>query len=833
MKSSLTFLLLLTLRLNSHAQDFEEKPLEREQQFHQQRKFADGSLPELWQQFVASRTKNLNKITSVPSAYWYNLGPDGMDSVTGRMTCHSFNPYNSQIILAGASSGGIWKSYNGGDTWQVLSDKLPSLWISAIAINPSDTNHILMGTGFYMGPSITLQPGIGVLESFDGGNTWNPNSFAYPFSAGVSVNRIIWDKTNLNNVYLATTNGLWVSRDMGMNWTSPLAGGISDLDLVTTSTNILYASVHSAGIYQSTDSANTWVQLTNGLPASSSVHRITLDVCDSFPQFIVASIINPTDFSVKGVYKTSDGGNFWSAMTGIPNFAGVTATVFLGWYVNMVDISPIDTNIIFLGSCKLFLTDNCGVTWAEKDYYPFFPTNGPYTGIVHPDIWDLGFQPDNPSIVYCFNDGGVNKSYDNGNYWLKKNKNLVTAQIYQLSSFRGDTVRIIAGLQDNGLHYLDNTGGNISWKLWGQSDGCSVAYDPNNPNKVYGDYPNGNHKKSSNVSAGIGASTNFNSGIVGINSNPFHFALAHHPTLSNILYTSNDTRIFKSTNGTSWTTAATISNIKSIEISENNPSTIYASAFAWSNINSHSFYISYDDGANWTPTTNSPGWRVTDIEADPNNYGTVYATQNSPFIANPHVYKSTDHGDTWTSVGSGLPDVPTNAITVNPYNSDVVYVATDLGVYISEDAGLSWNDYNDNLPQYIIMDMHYHKMDSTLRIGTLGRGVWKTKSIPSSFTGINTLSGNANAIVNIYPNPFTFNIFIELNVSKTSHFTISILNTLGQEIKLLHNGLLQNGKQTIQWSGNNSIGKNCSNETYYLEIKNKSIKRTYKIIKSN
>lgn len=195
-----------------------EIPLERELEFLNQRKFADGTLPELWEKFVQSRTQNLLKSTIVPLANWQSLGPDGLDSLTGTISCHAFNPANPQIMLVGSIAGGLWKTYNGGDSWQVLTDDLPSLRISAVAIDPSDTNHIIIGTGFYYNSSTTL-PGIGLLESFDGGSIWTPNTFTYPYVSSVAVSRIIWDKRNPMNVYLAASNGLWVSRDNGKSWT--------------------------------------------------------------------------------------------------------------------------------------------------------------------------------------------------------------------------------------------------------------------------------------------------------------------------------------------------------------------------------------------------------------------------------------------------------------------------------------------------------------------------------------------------------------------------------------------------------------------------------------
>lgn len=828
-----SFILLLSQSASSQTKGglFTENeiPLERELEFLNQRKFADGTLPELWEKFVQSRTQNLLKSTIVPLANWQSLGPDGLDSLTGTISCHAFNPANPQIMLVGSIAGGLWKTYNGGDSWQVLTDDLPSLRISAVAIDPSDTNHIIIGTGFYYNSSTTL-PGIGLLESFDGGSIWTPNTFTYPYVSSVAVSRIIWDKRNPMNVYLAASNGLWVSRDNGKSWTLKMTGLFSDLDIIHKSPNILYACKHSTGIYKSIDSAETWIPLTGSLP-TTSLHRITFTACDSFPDFMLCSIVDPVNYSLKGLYKSSNAGSSWTAMSGVPAYLCVS-TVCQGWYVNQLGISPVDTNIILLGGHQFWVTSNGGKTWIHKDYYTTPPT-GPHDGVTYVDQFDFGFDPISPSTVYAFNDGGIFKSINNGAYWQKKNKGLITALVYQISSCASDTTKIISASQDLGLHYLDNSSGNLNWKIWLAGDGTEVAYDPNNSNVVYGDAPYGTHKKNNNVGSGSISTVNFNSGIVGTNSIALHFVLTHHPTLSNVLYTANDSRIFKTTNATTWTTAATIPSIKSIEISKHTPTTIYAGSFMYSNISVYNFYISIDDGKTWNPTASSPGWRVTDIESDPNKYGTVFATRNSAFPGDPHVYKSTDNGNTWTPIATGLPDVSTNAITVNPYNSNIIYTATDLGIYISEDAGLSWNEYNDNIPPYYITDMHYHKLDSTLRIATMGRGVWKTKSIYTNVVDIKENKNDKFNHVKIFPNPANANVAISIEEEINEAIEVRILNSMGQEVKNIFKGKKSQQKYSFKWDGTNEVNAKVAIGTYFISVRIGDYKKSYKLIYTN
>lgn len=807
-----------------------DDPLSRLKEQNRSRAYSDGTLPNVWMEFKRIWKNNHQSQMSLAAPTWVNIGPDGLDSVTGRITCHTFYPGNEKSIIVGAASGGLWKSENGGDSWNVLNDRLPSLWVSSVSINPNDTNHILIGTGFYMGVSLSLQAGIGVLESFDGGLSWNENTLSFPFESGVSINKIIWDSNNPSNIFVATSIGLWSSVDKGKSWNVKMQGIVSDLDIIDTGKIILFASVHSKGIYKSTDYGDSWLKLKSGLPNEDEMDRINLDICKGHPSFIITSIIDPINWGVKGVYKTSNGGDTWEKLKATPDFQCIgnenNCQGWLGWYVNTVAVSPHDTNLLFLGGPKLYRSINGGKDWVQQDEYKTNFKQVP--GNVHADQWDIGFSKDNQSTVFLFNDGGVYRSDNKGAFWHKKNRGLITAQIYRIASSPIDPFKIVAGVQDNGLYYLNNFGGNLTWNRWVVGDGCSVTWDPNDTNIAYGNRLLGENFKLLNPWGTSTSVEKFNSGIVGQNTFPFHFVLTHHPIESNHLYTANDNYIFRSTDGSTWDIISNIPNVKAIAISKSNPSTVYASTYSFSG--SDAFYVSYDGGDNWDTTASTFGWGVTDVEADPNNYGTLYATRNSGVKGLSHVYKSINHGASWISIGKGLPDVSTNTITVNPFNSNTVYVGTDIGVYMSDDAGLTWTDFNNNLPPYIVMDMHFHGLDSTLRIGTLGRGVWKAKFVAQKNIVDDKSIEGSKVFISVNPNPSTGNFNIKLQPLTHDYYTISIQNELGQKVKSIYSGNLEKGNNEFIWDGKNSAGKTLPNGVYYIELSTKSYRKFSKII---
>ena len=826
MKRYSTLILLLLFSLLGFTQD---RPLEeegshrlREEAFNQLRELEDGSLPDLWQAFLESKSHNLNRSGSVPAANWTSLGPNTIEGLGGRITCHAFNPQNPKSILAGAAVGGVWKSTDGGESWSPLTDDLPSIRISAIAYHPKDSSKILLGTGNIIGPSFSLQPGVGVLISTDAGMSWNQTGFAYPLSSGIGVSRIIWDQRNPDNVYLGASNGLWLSRNGGVWWAQKLAGTITDLKIVRKDPSKLYAAVHSTGMFMSTDSADSWTQLTSGLPAQSNTHRVNFALCDSFPDFMMVSVVKPGTFGLAGLYKSSDGGQNWSIVFNPPNF--LCRFSCLGWYVNLVAISPSDTNHIILGGDQLKVTTDGGTNWQGRSYYST-PLGTDKTGLAYVDQWDIGYDPQDHATVYVFNDGGVQKSVDDGITWESKNQGLITGMFYRFGSFPGDSNLLVGGTQDHGLQYLDNTAGNIDWKQWYVGDGCAAMFDPNDPQTVYGDNLFGVHYRSDSVSGGLSETGFMNFGITGSNSIAFHFVTTHHPTQSNHLYTANDNHIFRSITGTFWEKVADIANVRAIAISPILPSTVYAASYngtAWN------FYVSQDDGENWS-THNSPGWRVTDVEPDPITYGRVYATRNSINSGVAHVYISDDHGLSWISAGAGLPDVSANCITVNPYHPNLVYAGTDLGVYVSEDSGMTFTEYNDNLPPYVVMDMHFHKLDSTLRIATLGRGVWKTKSFlsgPSTGIADELFSG-----LKVKVNPFRDQTSVQFSLARASQVEYYIVNPSGQRIASLFEGTLTAGSHELRWDGTNALGHRVASGMYYGILSSQGRKQSVKLVK--
>lgn len=743
----------------------------------------DGTMPDRWGEFQKARLRSLNSQKTAMTPNWVSQGPNSIDTLTGRLVCHAFHPGRPDTIYAGSTGGGLWRTTNAGGNWEVLADNLPSLRVSAIAFETGNPDHMLIGTGMHMGTSITLNVGVGVLESFDGGNTWNSNSFAYQLGAGVSVEKILWHKDDPARVCLAASNGVWVSTDTGATWTQKLFICANALVASHREPNTIYTTQRLGDIQKSTDFGQTWFPVTAGLPGQPVMFRTRLAICDSFPDYLIAGIVEPTNFSLQGVYRSRDGGDTWAQMTGVPLYPCQPnlPTSCQGWYNNTVAISPADTNVMFLGGVGFWRTDDGGATWTQHDYLSngFGGTNA---GLVYVDHFDLGFHPEDPETIYSFNDGGVQRSTDNGLWWERLSDDLVTALIYSTASSHQDTLTMVGGFQDHGVQWVDRAGGNQFWHRLTNNDGVQVAIDPTDDNVWYSCVLFGQNYKHVRVFGNV-SSFLINAGITTTTTTAFHEALTHDPVNSRTLYTSTDTDVYKTINGgTNWVSIAQLPWVRQIAVSPVNPDYVYLAAYDNS---TWQWYYSTDGGQNFTISLNSPGWRVTAIAPDPVHAGTVYATRNSAFANNPHVYKSINNGNTWTPVSVGLPDVGTYDIVVNPFNPDHVYIATDLGVYMSDDAGLSWMDFNGNIPAYQVNDIDFSKPDSTLRIATIGRGVWKARPEFTPITGLNAPAGSTSPTLQLSPNPAYESVDIRFDLPNEGVARLEMWNALGQRVRVV------------------------------------------------
>ena len=297
--------------------------------------------------YFEALSNNLRTTGAVPTAQWETLGPNSINGLGGRMISFAFHPTQPETIYAGSNSGGLWWTTNGGGNWAPLTDQLPSMSVSSVAINPYNTNEMMIGTGWPWGNSFTSQPGVGVLRSTDAGLTWQPTALQFPLSSGVGTYDLIWDYSDSSRVYLSTNVGLYRTDNLGLSWSNRFPSHCTSVVQHPSDPNTLFAAIRGDGIYKSTNRADTWTKLTNGLPPGAEMHQTNIAICRDYPDVMFALVTNPTAFRMRGLYKSSDGGTTWTDLFATPDVLCTfdTSPSCSGWLFGAVSVAPSDSKL--------------------------------------------------------------------------------------------------------------------------------------------------------------------------------------------------------------------------------------------------------------------------------------------------------------------------------------------------------------------------------------------------------------------------------------------------------------------------------------------------------
>lgn len=806
-------------------------PYLRERHFYDLRKDSRGelNLQRRWEIFEKIRRATLDRGGPAPAADWQPLGPNKMEGQGGRMISHAFEPGNSQVIWADSASGGLWLSENGGDSWQPMTDQIPSTGIGAVAVNPLNPNSLLIGTGEGFGQDYNFtRPGIGVFKSTDRGLLWQQTDFDYLPLARVSAFKIVWSHADTNTVWLGATNGIWKSSDAGLSWTMKFGDGTNQQNAICSdivqhpdSPDTLFAAITWSGIWRSTDGGENWSKLTGGLP-TTDIHFIKISLCKGQPNVLYAAMAGAqaSSFGLKGLYRSDDGGGTWVKIQNAPNAfcQPGSSTSCQGWYDNVVAVSPQDPDLVWLGGVTLWRSQNGGQSWVQRDRLTCPNCAEPPPCRTYVDQHDFAFDLEDPSTLYVFNDGGIAKSTDGGNCFEFKNEGLMTGQLNSIASGRSDPGTIISGTQDHGLQGIklsENT--ELAWDRWDFLDGTDVEVHGSNANILFGGWINGTYRRSNGGVHSLGSQ--ITNGINLSENGGFYWAnLAKHPQDHLTLLGATRQKLYKTTNGgLAWMPVATITGPYVFEFDQVDPNFAYAAA--WDNSGAFSCWKSANSGDIWAQTANAPGWRVTSLKSSSLQAGLLYACRNSINPDQPHIYKSVDFGETWTPIQGDLPDLPVSAVAVHHFVPGVVFAATDLGVFITCDDGETWTEYNDKLPVSFATDVEFNPVDTTLRLSTYGRGAWLTKAwMPEPSATGEANNGRDFGIKSISPNPAGEAVRLVYFLEKTAEVRLEVVNALGQKVATLFSGKQAPGSHESMWKGLTVNGLRAQAGVYFVRL---------------
>ena len=674
------------------------KPFKRWENYWKNFVKEDGTLPtkqELWDTWLDKNQKKNSRSVLLDNSNWLPLGPfthintGSWSSGQGRVNSIIVDPNNSTTYYSGAPAGGIWKSTDSGSTWTVLTDDLPQIGVSGIAIDYANANIIYIATGDDdAGDSYS----VGVFKSIDGGLTWNATGLN-PGNSPYSMNDIYIHPTNSNILWVATSSGVYRTTDAGINWTNTLSGNIKDIKIKPGDPNVVYA-VSQSTFYTSLDGGITFSSSGSGLPTSSG--RLVIDVTPSNPN-VVYVLSATTGYGFQGLYKSTNSGiSFSTAAT-----SGTVGDIFestQAWFDMALAVSDSDENEIYTGVLNVWKSTNGGTTMTKVNNWSS-PTQPSYT---HADIHLLRFYN---GELFAGTDGGFYKSADGGSNFTDLTAGMQISQFYKIAVSKQSSEKMVGGLQDNGGHALNNN----QWQNYYGADGMDTAIDPNNSDLFYGFIQQGgglyiSDDAGASVTASVGGPETGN-WVTPLVANKEGEIYAGYSSL------------YKLCGSFQAISPSFGSNIDFMEIDDINPDNIYVAI-------NNSLRKSTDKGASFT-SVESFGSNITSIEVHNSNSDIVYVTTSGS--SNGKVYRSDDGGLNFTDMTGSLPSVTKNIIKHQDFHSqNPLFLGTSLGVYRYDDSSKVWEAFDNGLPNVSVTDLEINYNDSNITAATYGRGIWQS-----------------------------------------------------------------------------------------------------------
>ncbi len=688
------------------------------------------------------------------SMEWRSIGPYR----GGRSCAVTGVPGNPNLFYFGATGGGIWKTTDGGRSWANISDGYFGGSIGSIAVAPSDHNVLYVGGGEKTVRG-NVSFGYGAWKSVDAGRTWE--HIGLDKSRHISRIRIHPDNPDIvyaavmGNLFAPTTDrGIYKSIDGGKNWKKVLYAndyaGAVDLCIDPSNPRIMYASTwriqrtpyslesggEGSGLYKSTDSGETWTEITGnkGLPTGTwGISGVAVSHIDG--DRVYALIENEKG----GVYRSDDGGDTWMKTN------DSRALRQRAWYYTRIYADTKNHDALYVVNVRYHKSTDGGKT--------FEPNVAP-----HGDHHDLWIAPEDPKRMIIGDDGGAQVTYDGGATWSTYH-NQPTAQFYRVTTDNAFPYRIYAAQQDNSTIRINHrssgrTIGADDWESTAGGESAHIAVDPDNPEIVYGGSYGGfltrrDHDNGTVRAINVWPDNPMGYGAEGMKYRfQWNFPIFFSPHDSDKIYTASNHLHVSKDEGQSW-------QIISPDLTRNEPDklkssggpitqdntgveyycTIFAAAespieegLLWVGSDDGLVHISRDGGDNWTDVTPSGAPKylmINSVDPDPRDAGTCYiaGTLYKAGDFRPYIYKTTNYGATWTKITNGIPNEHfTRVVRVDPAVDDILYAGTETGMYISYDDGRNWHSMQMNLPIVPITDLAVK--DNNLIAATQGRSLW-------------------------------------------------------------------------------------------------------------
>ncbi|MGB7267102.1 MAG: hypothetical protein WBC92_16420, partial [Terracidiphilus sp.] len=710
---------------------------------------------------------------------WRDVGP----MRGGRSYAVAGNASQPDTFYMGSVGGGVWKTDNAGRTWVPIADDartgIPVGSIGAIAVAPSDSNIVYVGTGE---PDIRGQHsyGIGVFKSTDAGKTWH--------SVGLAdtrhISKIVVDPEDPNRVYVAALGhvydgnaerGVFRSTDGGAHWkkvlfsaTNPDGVGAADLALDPQHPKTIYASLWATrrppwsvyaptnlpggGLYKSTDGGNTWHQLTGGFPDDGFVGKIGIAVSPSNSNRLYAVVDDlgtavarplrpipgmheeaPKEKPLGGIYVSDDAGATWRLMNNEERLWG------RGWYFGQISVDPTNPDRAYDINTATYMTLDAGKTWV--------PVKGAPGGDDYHQMW---INPKDGNRMVLSSDQGTVVSVDGAKTWSTW-YNQPTAEIYHIAASNGFPYWLVGAQQDSGGVRVSTWSrmDTLDFRNWEPTclagEANTVVPDPKDADLLYGNANRCNQGLNVSLSSGELPPPDKDDPNRRTWTLPEVFSQADEA-----LYYSNQFVFRSRDRGETWQKISpdlsrmnpevpkTLDPITAKDIDQPmstrfgvvytiGPSPIDAKT-VWAGTDDGLIHVTHDDGASWqdvTPPEMTAWSKVSQVEAGHFDVNTAYASVDRHRLADnkPYIYRTHDGGKAWQNVVKGIPDGAfVNSVKEDPDQKGLLYAATELRVYVSFNDGDDWQPLQLNMPATSVRDLLVHGDD--LDVATHGRGFW-------------------------------------------------------------------------------------------------------------
>ena len=688
-----------------------------------------------------------------------NIGPAGM---SGRVTAIDAVWTNPNIIYLGTASGGVWKTENGGGSWESIFDDQPILNIGAVAITQTNPSVVWAGTG-EGNPRNSVSLGAGIYKSIDGGKKW----MLMGLEKTSNIHRIIIDPNNPDIVYVGVMGnpfaahperGVYKTTDGGVTWNKILytneTSGVGDMVMDPANPNKLFVNMYQhlrtpwslqgggkgSGFYVTHDGGKNWTKLDkeNGLP-DGDYGRIGITIARNDPKRVYALV----EATKNGLYKSDDGGAKWELVNSESSV--VTNRAF---YFQDIAVDPTNENRLYNINQIITVSEDAGKT---------FKTVIPYAGI-HPDHHAFWIHPKDGNFIIDGNDGGIAITRDRGKKWQFDEK-LPLGQFYHINVDNNIPYNVMGGLQDNGSWhgpaYVWRQSGirNAFWEAVGGGDGFDVMPDAEDANWVYSMSQGGSVGRY-NIATGERWSIRPPTTANGIRQRfNWNAAIAQDPFDKKTIYYGSQMLNMSTDKGASWTQISgdlTTSDSAKMDQRNNgglsvditgaeNHCTILAiepsakeRGVIWVGTDDGNVQLTRDGGKTWTnfggkiPGMPTGAW-VPQIRASRHNGGEAFVVVNDYRRGNnkPYLFRTTDYGKTWTNlVDEKKLTGYTLCVVQDPTEPNLLFVGTEQGLFISLDYGNSFQQFKNGYPSVSTYDMVIQEREADLVIATFGRAIW-------------------------------------------------------------------------------------------------------------